>query len=78
MLYGCQCDKSLQETKMTRKLTTPGHRTAFNNEQNLYHILGYKRPRNVNVKQFKREKKTTPLFMFKIYNKRKTNTQNIK
>ena len=30
--------------KMTQKLTTICHRTAFNNEQNPYHIVSYKRP----------------------------------
>ena len=41
---------------MTQKLTTIGHRTAFNNEESPYRIVGYERPRNDNAKQFKREK----------------------
>ena len=41
-----------------QKLTTIGHRTAFNNEQSPYRIVSYKRPRNNNVKQFKRENST--------------------
>ena len=28
---------------------------AFNNKQSQYHRVGYKKPRNDNVKQFKRE-----------------------
>ena len=44
-----------QETKMTQKLTIIGHRTAFNNEKSPYRIVRYKRYRNHNVKQFKRE-----------------------
>ena len=36
-----------------RKLTTIGHRTAFNNEQSPFCKVSYKRPRNDNVKQFK-------------------------
>ena len=32
-----------QETKMTKQLTTIGHRTAFNNEQSPYCIVSYKR-----------------------------------
>ena len=40
---------------MTQTLTTIGHRTAFNNEQNQYLIVSYKRPRNDNEKQLKRE-----------------------
>ena len=55
MWYDCQLDNSPQETKMTQKLTTIGNRTAFNNEQIPCHIVSYKRPRNDNVKQFKRE-----------------------
>ena len=55
MWYDCQCYNRPQETKMTQKLTTIGHRTAFNNEQSPYRIVSYKRPRNDNVKQFKRE-----------------------
>ena len=47
---------SPQDTKMTQKLTTIGHRMAFNNEQSPYRIVSYKRPRNDNEKkQFKRE-----------------------
>ena len=30
------------ETKMTQKLTTIGHRRAFNNEQSPYRIVSYK------------------------------------
>ena len=41
--------------QMTQKLTTIGHRTAFNNEKNPYCTVSYKRPQNDNVKQFKRE-----------------------
>ena len=44
-----------KETKMTQKLTTIGHRTAFNNEQSPNRILSVKRPRNDNVIQFERE-----------------------
>ena len=47
------CDNSPQETKMTQKLTTTGHRTAFNHEQSPYLIVSYKRPRIDNVNQFK-------------------------
>ena len=36
-------------------LTTRGQCTAFNNEENPYHIVSYKRPQNDNVKQFKQE-----------------------
>ena len=42
--------------QMTQTLTTIGHRIAINNEQSQYRIVSYKRPRNDNVKQFKREK----------------------
>ena len=35
---------SPQETKMTQKLTTIGHRTAFNNDQSSNRIVSYKRP----------------------------------
>ena len=63
-------DATPQETKMTPKLTSIGHPTAFNNEQSPYRILSYKRPRNDNVKQFKR-KTITALFFLKI--ERKTN-----
>ena len=35
---------SLQETKMTQKLTFIGNRTAFNNEQSPYRIASYERP----------------------------------
>ena len=34
-----------KKPKMTQTLTTIGHRTAFNNEQSLYRIVSYKRPR---------------------------------
>ena len=54
MWYDCQWDNRPQETKMTQKLTNICHRTAFNNEQSPYRIVSYKRPRNDNVKQFKR------------------------
>ena len=33
MWYDFQLDNSPQETNMTQKLTTIGHRTAFNNEK---------------------------------------------
>ena len=33
------------------EIQTMGHRTAFNNRQSTYRIVGYKRPRNDNVKQ---------------------------
>ena len=55
MWYDCQCDNSQQETKITQKLTTIGHRTAFNNEQSPYRIFSYNRLLNDNVKQFRRE-----------------------
>ena len=42
MQYDCQWDNSPQETKMKQKLTTIGHRTAFNNEQSPYRIVSYK------------------------------------
>ena len=45
-------ENSPQDTKMTQKLTTIGHRMAFNNEQSPYCIVSYKRHRNDNVKQF--------------------------
>ena len=42
--------------KMTQKFTTfIGNHTASNNEQSPYRIVSFKRPRNDNVKQFKRE-----------------------
>ena len=53
-----------QETKMTQKLTTIVHHTAFNNEQSPYYKVSYKRTRNDNVKQFKREKKYVTLYDF--------------
>ena len=49
MIANESSDNSPPETKMTQKLTIIGHRTAFNNEQNLYRIVSYKRPRNDNV-----------------------------
>ena len=55
MWYDCQCDNSPQEIKMTQKLTTTGHRRAFDNEKSTYRIVSYKRPRNDNVKQLQRE-----------------------
>ena len=64
MWYDFQLKNSPQETNMTQKLTTIGHRTAFNNEKSPYSIVSYKRPRNDNVKQFKR-KKLTGLIMLK-------------
>ena len=42
------------ETSLHKKpkiLTTIGRRTALENEQSLYRIVSYKRPRNDNVKQ---------------------------
>ena len=50
---------------MTQKLTTIGHRTAFINEQSPQRIVSYKRPRNDNVKQFKRENQRP--YLFKLY-----------
>ena len=70
MWYDCQRDNCPQETKMTQQLTTIGHHMAFNNEQNPYRIVSYKRPRNENVKQFKQE--TNGLIYIKK-NERKTN-----
>ena len=32
--------------QLTHKLTIISHRTAFNDEQNPYHIVRYRRPRN--------------------------------
>ena len=64
---------------MTPTLTTIGHRTAFNNEQIHYRIVSYRRPRNDNVKQFKREN-CRPYFCTKkksekqIYNTKQTTT----
>ena len=55
MWFDCQWDNSPQETKMTHKLTSIGHHEDFNNEQSPYNIVSYKRPRDDNVKQFKRE-----------------------
>ena len=55
MWYDCQLDNSPQETKMAQKLTTIGHRTAINDEQSRCRKVNDKRPRNDNVKQFKRE-----------------------
>ena len=51
MWHDCQWDNSPQVTKMTQKLTTVSHRTAFNNEQSPYRIVSYKRPRNNDVKR---------------------------
>ena len=56
--------------QMTQKLTTIGHHTAFNNEQSPYCIVCYKRHRNDNVKQFKRENSRPNLC---TKNARKTN-----
>ena len=53
MWYDCQWDNTLQETKMTQKLTTIGNCMAFTNEQSPYQIVSYKRPWKDNVKQFK-------------------------
>ena len=47
---------------MTQKLTIIGNRTAFNNEQSSYRIVSYKRPRNDNEKQFKRENSRSYLY----------------
>ena len=55
MRYDCQWDNRSQEIKMTQILTNVGHRMAFNNKQSQYHRVGYKKARNDNVKQFKRE-----------------------
>ena len=55
MWYDCQWNNYPQKTKMTQTFTTIGHRTAFNNEQSPYRIVSYKRPRNNNVKRFKRD-----------------------
>ena len=44
--------------QMTQKLTTIGHRTAFNNEQSPYRIVSYKRPRNDKCKTIKTRKMT--------------------
>ena len=69
MWFDFQWDNSPQETKMTQKLTTIGHRIAFNNEQSPYHIISYKRTRNDNEK--KSNEKTNCLIYIK--NERKTN-----
>ena len=37
----------VNETKITQKLTTIGHRKAFNNEQSPYRIVSYKMPRKL-------------------------------
>ena len=68
--YDSQWENSPQETKMTQKLTIVGHRKAFSDEKSPYRIVSYKRPRNNNVKQFK-WKKTTALFMHKIWTNNK-------
>ena len=39
--------------KMTQKLTTIGHRTAFNNDQNLYRLVSNKRPKKDKWKAIK-------------------------
>ena len=54
---------------MTQKLTTIGHRTAFNNEQSPYRIVSYKKLRNDNVKTIQ-TKKLTALFIFKKMNEK--------
>ena len=59
-----------KKTKLSHKLTTIGYRTAFKKGQSPYRIVSYKRPRNSNVKQFKREKLTV-LFMYKKERKTK-------
>lgn len=41
--------------QITQNLTTIGHRMAFENEQNRYRIVKYKRHRRDKCKQFKRE-----------------------
>ena len=46
MLYDSQSDNSPKQTKMTQKLTTISHRTAFNNDQSTYGIFSYKWPIN--------------------------------
>ena len=56
---------------MTQKLTTIGHRSAFNNEKITYRIVSYKRHQNDNVKQFKRENQRP--YLYKKSNERKTN-----
>ena len=43
--------RSPQETKMIQKLTTLGHRTAFNNKQSPYRIVSYESPWNDNLKR---------------------------
>ena len=69
-----QWDNCPQEIKMTQKLTTIGNRTAFNNEQSPYRIVGYKRPRNDNIKQFKRENYRPYLCKKKMNEKQICNT----
>ena len=44
--------------QITQKLTTIGHRTAFNNDQNPYHIVRYNRPRNDKCKPIQTRKLT--------------------
>ena len=55
MWYDCHVDNSPQETKMTQKLTTIGHRTDFNNQQNPYRIFSHKEAPKRQCKTFKRE-----------------------
>ena len=57
MWYECQRDmyNSPLETKMTQKLIIIGYPTGFNNKIGQYRIVSYTRPRNDNVKPFKRE-----------------------
>ena len=57
-LYTRRCGMIANKTNLytrpnTQKLTTVGHRTAFNNDQSSYLIVSLYRPRNVN--HFKRE-----------------------
>ena len=74
MWYDCQWDKSPQETKWHKKLTTIGHLAEFNIEQTPYRIVSYKRPRNDNIKQFKRENLTAESMKQNMYEKQICNT----
>ena len=56
-----------------------GHRTAFNNEQNQYRIVIYKRLRNEKCKTIKYNQKTTYNGLIHVQNsERKTNMLHIK
>ena len=57
MLFFLYCHYQKEDVVwlLMRRLTTIGHRTAFNNEQSPYHIVSYKSHRNYKYKQFKRE-----------------------